>query len=219
MIKTTSFLPSLVAVVVVALAGGVHARGQDLFHADFTMAAVGRLPDGFLVIDGAFSVHEEAGNRFIELPGAPLDTYSLLFGPSIKEDVCVTARIWGSGKGRRYPTFAVGLNGAGGYRLQVSPGKKELELFKADADKASVPWDWPAGQWIWLRLQVARGTGGVWRISGKAWPDGSPEPAGWAIAFDDSEEPRPGRASVVGCPFAGTPIRFDDLKLQRLALP
>ena len=36
------------------------------------------------------------------------------------------------------------------------------------------------------------------------------------ISYDDTEEPVGGRASVLGSPFAGTPIWFDDLRVERV---
>jgi len=209
--KAKLLLLSLVAGSTFALP----AHSQKRYENDFEQAEPGKLPDGFLVIDGAFAVREERGNKFLELPGAPLDTYSVLFGPPAKENVSVTARVFGSSKGRRYPTFAVGLNGASGYRLQVSPGKGALELFQGDEAKASAPFEWQSGQWTWLRLQVTRIKDGPWRITGKGWAEGTTEPASWAITFEAAAEPRSGRAAIIGSPFAGTPIRFDDLKVEQ----
>ena len=75
-------------------------------------------------------VKEENGNKFLELPGSPLDSFAVQFGPTESSDIAVSARINGTSKGRRYPTFGVGLNGVAGHRLQVSPAKKLLELYK-----------------------------------------------------------------------------------------
>ena len=36
------------------------------------------------------------------------------------------------------------------------------------------------------------------------------------IFFDEKEEPTPGKASILGSPFAGTPIWFDDLRVEKL---
>ena len=44
----------------------------------------------------------------------------------------------------------------------------------------------------------------------------SAEPKEWTISFADKEEPVSGRASVVGSPFAGTPVWFDDLVVERV---
>src|SRR5947207_6251475 len=100
------------------------AKGKIVYENNFEKAQVGKLPEEFLVLDGAFSIKEQDGNKFIELPGAPLDSFGVLFGPTKSGGSVVSARVYGTGKGRRFPTFGVGLNGVGGYKLQVSPGKK-----------------------------------------------------------------------------------------------
>src|SRR2546425_6261934 len=96
-----------------------------LYENNFEKAELDTVPDDFLVLDGRFAVKEDDGNRFLELPGAPVETFGLLFGPTAKDNVIVSARIFGTRTGRRYPTFAVGLNGQGAtaYRLQISPAK------------------------------------------------------------------------------------------------
>lgn len=206
------------------------AETLSLCQEDFSTTEVGKLPEGMLVLDGGFAVREEGGNKFLELPGAPLETYGVLFGPANRESatrsspseqppetgsMTVTARVFGTGKGRRFPTFAVGLGGVGGYRLQVSPGKKELELFRGEVDQASVPFTWSAGEWLWLKLHVRSIKEGEWKVEGKAWKEGTTPPSDWTITWSDTAAPKPGRASVWGCPFAGTPIRFDDLSWER----
>ena len=123
---------------VVGLAcGAVGQSTKAIYENDFEKAELNKVPDDFLVLDGQFAVKEEGGNKFLELPGAPLDTFGALFGPTEKEGNAVSARMSGTGKGRRYPTFAVGLNGQGtsAYKLQVTPAKKALELFKVMRSK------------------------------------------------------------------------------------
>jgi len=129
----------------------------------------------------------------------------------------VSARLRGTAKGRRAPTFGVGLGGVSGWKLQVSPGKKVLELLKDQEIKASAAFDWKAGTWTQLRLQIRKVKDGAWRIEGKAWGQGESEPKDWLVVFDEKEEPVAGRASVLGSPFAGTPIWFDDLAVERVA--
>src|SRR6184192_2726681 len=106
--------------------------GKAIYENDFEKTGLNKVPDDFLVLDGQFAVKEEGGNRFLELPGAPLDTFGALFGPTATDGHAVSARVFGTGKGRRYPTFAVGLNGQGtsAYRLTGSPAKRCVELFK-----------------------------------------------------------------------------------------
>jgi len=201
-------------VLFAGLALGTFAQqAKPLYENDFEQAALDKVPDDFLVLDGQFAVKEEAGNKFLELPGAPLDTFGALFGPTEKEGTAVSARIFGTGKGRRYPTFAVGLNGQGtsAYRLQVSPAKKALELFKGDELKTTVPYDWQSGAWTRMRLQVRKVKDGQWKVEGKAWAD--KEPSAWLVTFDEKEQPIAGRASIWGSPYATTPIRFDELKV------
>jgi hypothetical protein len=197
--------------MVCVLGAGVSAQTPNpLYENDFSRAAVDTVPEDFLVLDGGFRVKEEAPNRYLELPGAPLETYGVLFGPAEKENQAVTARIYGTNKGRRFPTFGVGLGGVSGFRLQVSPAKKALELLKGDTVKTAVPFEWVAGQWTRLKLQVRKVKDGEWKVEGKAWPAEGKEPA-WLIVLDQTEPPIAGRPALWGSPFAGTPIRYDDL--------
>lgn len=199
-----------------AFAAQLLAAEAPLFTADFSDAEVGKVPAGFRVLDGGFAVREAAGNRFLELPGAPLESYGVLFGPAQKDDVAVSARILGTAKGRRFPTFAVGLGGVSGYRLRVSAGKRELELWRGDEVKASVPFEWESGKWTRLQLQVRKVQDGRWSVEGRAWTEGAARPADWTIAFEQSEEPRLGQAGIYGSPFAGTPIAYDDLAVAQV---
>jgi len=118
------------------------AQSKTLYEINFEKAAVGSVPEDFLVLDGRFAVKEENGNRFLELPGSPLDSFAAQFGPAEVDNVVVSTRIRGTGRGRRYPTFGVGLNGVAGHKLQVSPAKKMLELYKDQDVKESMPYDW-----------------------------------------------------------------------------
>lgn len=186
------------------------ADTKPLYENNFEKAEMGKAPDDFLVLDGGFAVKEEGGNKFLELPGAPLDTFGALFGPTEKAGIAVSARIKGTGKGRRYPTFGVGLNGQGGYRLQVSPAKKALELYKGDEVLASVPYEWKSGEWTLLWLQTSK-TGDGWKVEGKAWTQGETEPADWTVSHVEKAEPAAGRASIWGSPFSTLPIQYDDL--------
>jgi hypothetical protein len=189
---------------------------QILYENNFAQAEIGQVPAEFLVLEGAFAVREQDGNRFLELPGAPLDSFGVLFGPPQKSDVSVSARFHGTAQGRRYPAFAVGLNGAAGYRLQISPGRKQFELIKADRVVKGIPYQWQPGKWTHLRLQVRQITDGHWNVEGRAWPEDQPEPSEWMISLAEEGELYAGRASVFGFPFSGTPIRFDDLRVTRI---
>jgi len=196
--------------------GAAQGVPPALFSADFEKLTTGKLPDDFLVLDGAFEIKEDGGNEFIELPGAPLETFGLLFGPAGTNDVAVSARIQSSTKGRRYPVFGVGLNGVGGYKMLVAPAKGELELFKGEERVASAKCEWKSGAWTDLCLQLRKAGSGEWRVEGKAWTAGATEPAMWMISFVEKTEPVAGRSSIWGSPFSGQPIRFDDLAVHRV---
>lgn len=186
-----------------------------LYIATFETNAVGPVPDEFLVLDGQFTIKEEGGSKFLELPGAPLDSYGILFGPTEPADVLLSAKIYGTGKGRRFPAFGLGANGVGGYRVQVSPAKKQLELFRGDEVKQGVAYEWKSGQWTELRLEVRKGKDNEFHIRAKAWTKGEAEPKEWMLTLEDKEPLPPGRAAVTGSPYAGTEIRFDDLTVSR----
>lgn len=187
-----------------------------LYTNGFDNAEVGKLPEEFMLLEGGFAVQEEGGNKFLELPGAPLETFGVLFGPVETENVSASARFYGTARGRRYPTFSLGLNGGPGPKLRVSPGKKALELIRGENEVlTSVPYNWESATWTSLRLEVRKVAGGQWQIQGRAWKHGGPEPSQWLITHTDKTAPITGRAGVWGMPYAGTPIRFDDLTVSR----
>jgi hypothetical protein len=197
------------------------AHGKVLYQSHFETAAAGALPDGLLALDGDFKVKEAESNRVLELPGAPAENfYGALFGPATNSGVCVSARIFGTGARRRFPSFGVGLNGASGYCLRVSPGKGVLEIYKGDEARTNTAMVWKTGAWTLLRLQVRPSTNQSspsWRVEGKAWEQGTAEPKDWMIAVEEKTAPPTGRASLWGTPYSGTPVWFDDLKVSEIA--
>src|SRR4051812_47826563 len=208
---------SMVWFAIFAFMAVFSAHSQTLYENNFEKEQVGKVPEDFLVLDGGFTVKEEAGNKFLELPGSPLDSYSVQFGPTESSNIVVSARLNGTAKGRRFPTFGIGLNGVAGYRLELSPAKKMVELFKDRSQKASAPFEWTSGHWLNFRLQAMKTSSGEMKIEGKVWGPENPEPANWMVSFGEKEEPISGRPSVFGSPFAGTPIQFDDLRVERIA--
>ena len=74
---------------------------------------------------------------------------------------------------------------------------------------------WESGSWLVLRLQSRKVKDGEIRIEGKYWKQGDAEPKDWQILSVETSEAPPGRPSVWGKPFAGTPIRYDDLVVTR----
>jgi hypothetical protein len=191
------------------------ANAARLYSNDFESTGIGALPDGFLVLAGDFAVKEDGTNKVLELPGAPLDSFSTQFGPRVGEDAAVSARIFSSAQGRRYPTFGVGLGGLSGYQLQISPAKDALEIYKDMEPKTAVDYKWQPGVWTATRFEIHKINDTEWRIEGKVWPAGNPEPSAPQIVLAAKEPPPSGRASVFGSPFSGKPILFDDLVVEK----
>lgn len=199
--------------------GASRAQAADapkvLYQNNFTTNEVGKLPDDMLLLDGGFAVQEVNGNKVLQLPGAPLDTFGVIFGPTEGANIALSARIHSTKKGRREPAFAIGLNGNAGFRLQVSAAKKLLELYKGDDVVAKEPFTWESDSWTMLKLQIRKVKDGEFAVEGKAWKQGAPEPDKSLVTHlektDPGKEPTAGRASLWGNPFAGTPIDFDDL--------
>jgi len=192
------------------------ARADDsvIYTNDFETAELGRVPQDMLVLDGNFSIKEDAGNKFLELPGAPLDNFAVQFGPAETSGISVSASIRSTAKGRRSPSFGIGVYGVAGFKLQVSAGKKSLEIYKDQTLLATVPFEWKSGQWTRLCLQAHPSTSGVWKAEGKAWPQDLPEPSKWLISAESRTDDPSGRPSLFGSPFSGAPIQFDNLRVQ-----
>ena len=154
-----------------------------VYENNFEKAELDKVPNEFLVLDGGFAVKQDGTNKLFELPGAPLETFGVLFGPTVETDVAVRAKIHGSAKGRRFPTLAVGLNGVGGYKLQVSPAKKLIELSRGDEVVASAPSETKLDSWLMLQLENRKVSENDWKISGKVWQEKSVEPKEPTIYF------------------------------------
>ncbi|MGA1236079.1 MAG: hypothetical protein ACO34E_04370 [Limisphaerales bacterium] len=188
--------------------------GAAVYENDFEAAELGEVPAEMLVMDGGFAVCEFEQGRVLELPGAPLETFGVLFGGSARDGVEVGVRVHSSRKGRRYPVFAVSAGGVSGYRLQVSPAKGALELLKGEQLLSSVDWQWKGGEWTHLRLAVEKTAEGAWSIRGKAWMEGEEEPGSWLLVETVEDQPPNGKGGIWGKPFAGTAIRFDDVRVE-----
>ena len=194
------------------LTTGPHSNA--LFNTSFSETPVGPLPDSFMVIQGEFEVKESGTNKLLELPGAPLDSHSVLFGPVTNANVRVEAKILSARKGRRMPTFGVGLGGVAGYKLQVAPAKGALELLLDTQVVTNAPFQWKSGAWTHCQLQIQQKGEQAWVIKARAWNEGDAAPTSWPIEIQAAEPPISGQASVLGSPFSGEPIQFDDLRVS-----
>jgi len=203
--------------LLIGLAALTTYAAEPLYQTNFEKTKTGEVPEDFLVLDGDFAVKQSNGNKYLELPGAPLDAFGFMFGPSARHGNEISARMFGTKKGRRYPVFGIALNGVNGYRLQVAPAKRAIELLKGSAVVAKVPFRWGGGEWLRLALRVEQTGTAEWTITGKVWPDGKKAPTKPTITHKEAKEPRNGKPSIWGSPYSGTPIRYDDIVVKKTA--
>jgi hypothetical protein len=203
--------------LLIGLAALTLYAAEPLYQTNFEKTKTGEVPEDFLVLDGDFAVKQEEGNKYLELPGAPLDAFGFMFGPSARHGNEISARMFGTKKGRRYPVFGIALNGVNGYRLQVAPAKRAIELLKGSAVMANVPFRWGGGEWLRLALRVEQTGAAEWTVSGRVWADGKKAPAKPTITHKETKEPRNGKPSIWGSPYSGTPIRYDDIVVKKTA--
>ena len=203
--------------LLIGLAALTIYAAEPLYQTNFEKTKTGEVPEDFLVLDGDFAVKQSNGNKYLELPGAPLDAFGFMFGPSARHGNEISARMFGTKKGRRYPVFGIALNGVNGYRLQVAPAKRAIELLKGSAVVAKVPFRWGGGEWLRLALRVEQTGTAEWTITGKVWPDGKKAPTKPTITHKEAKEPRNGKPPIWGSPYSGTPIRYDDIVVKKTA--
>jgi hypothetical protein len=163
------------------------------------------------VLEGGFEPGSVEGNGTLRLPGTPLGDFGALYGPRFLAPAETSLRAWAEARGRRMPTFGIGIAGANGYRLTVQAPARALVLTEALDEIARTPMTWKPGEWTELTLRVETTPAGA-RLIGVATQPGS-EPA--RLEVDLPEPPRAGRASLWAQPFAGKPVHFDSLSLRQ----
>ncbi len=189
----------------------LNVSGAPIYHQDFENINDGSTPEDFLVLGGEFAVQSGA----LVLPGAPLKKFGAVFGPDNEGDLAISARIHSEQRGRLSPTFGIGLYGLGGYALNASASRKALELHRGRKTISQAAFDWTPASWTNLKLEVSTQSDTSWRIRGKAWSEQINEPAGWQIDHESTEAPTQGKASLWGQPYAGKPIQYDDITIDR----
>ncbi|MBT4225823.1 MAG: hypothetical protein HOD72_15335 [Opitutae bacterium] len=176
-------------------------------------------PEGLLILDGDFSVAENNGNKYLNLAGEPLENFGFLFGPRIPGNLAIQCRFLSKKKGRRMPTFSIGMGGVTGFRLKVNPAYRKLQLLREDTIITEGPFKWQSGEWLTLRLQRQYlGDGKKWRISAKVW-HGKDEPDTWNILHESDAKESAGKCSAWAAPYSSSAICFDDLKILSNLLP
>ena len=135
----------------------------------------------------------------------------------LSSDVIVSARLrinsWNDGGDSR-AGISVCMDAATGhgYGLVFHRGKLQ---FMQDSVAWSEGCDFPCqtGKWYWLKLWKADN-----QLSGKAWADGDPEPAGWMTSWQDWNDSGPGYPGLDGGVMGGpASLSFAEFRVERIA--
>lgn len=195
----------------------VEKTSARIYHEDFSKHPLSDLSDSFLVLDGTFKVVEQESNRLVRLPGAPLDQFAFMFGPYLESNISVRCFFKAERKGRRYPSFGVGLHGLSGYQLRLSPAKRKIEILVEEELVFSVPFKWDfKKEWTIVELELIQDPQkSKWHLHGFIWQDEKQKerPKKPIISYTLDEEPFGGESLVFGIPYAGEPIYFDNLSI------
>ncbi len=185
------------------------------FEENFSSLEVGSEPENLFILDGAYAVSQEENDKRLTLPGSPVGDFGLLFGPRVREkSLSLSFSFFATKKGRRLPALAAGLGGVRSYRFRLNAATGEILLFRQDVEIGKVAYQWESGAWCSVRFQAIPGDGEKTRIRLKFWKRGEDEPDKWLLDQVDPNGFAGGKCALWAYPYAGTPIHFDDLKIE-----
>jgi hypothetical protein len=78
-----------------------------LYENNFEKATLDNVPDDFLILDGMFAVKQDGNNKYLELPGTPLETFGALFGPTEPDGVRCLGANYRTAKAGVSPSLSV----------------------------------------------------------------------------------------------------------------
>ena len=185
------------------------------FEEDFSNYLVGVEPESMFVLDGAYAVREESGQKVLTLPGSPVGDFGFLFGPRVREKTLELEFSFKSErKGRRYPSVAAGLGGVRAYRFRLNPAARKLMVHADDRLLAERPFVWKAGVWWKARFQATALSEDSSVVRLKLWPLTEEEPDSWLFEEESDFAFKGGKCAIWGYPYAGTEIHFDELIIR-----
>lgn len=185
------------------------------FEENFSSLEIGSEPENLFILDGAYVVSQDENDKRLTLPGSPVGDFGLLFGPRVREkSLSLSFSFLGTKKGRRLPALAAGLGGVRSYRFRLNAATREVLLFRQDVEIGKVAYQWESGAWTQVRFQALPGDGEKTRIRLKLWKRGEGEPDEWLLDQVDLNGFAGGKCALWAYPYAGTPIHFDDLKIE-----
>ena len=188
------------------------------FEENFSDLEVGTEPENLFILDGAYAVSQEEDDKRLTLPGSPVGDFGLLFGPRVREkSLSLSFSFLATKKGRRLPALAAGLGGVRSYRFRLNAATREILLFRHDLEIGKVAYQWESGAWHRVRFQAIPEAGENTRIRLKLWNRGEKEPEEWLLDQIDPSAFAGGKCALWAYPYSGTPIHFDDLKIESKA--
>lgn len=197
-----------------------HAGEVKTFTINADEWSEGEVPKEVFIVEGKIQIVAKDGNKAIAIdPGAELTDACAQVATSAAGESSIEARVFASKRARSVPKFGVSVHGMSGYRLLVNAAKKQIELVKSDVVAASVPFTWTSDAWLKLKLEVKRGEGDGWLITGKVWASDASEPSEATVKAEDKGLKGQGKAGVWGTPYSQTPIYFDDIVVKIEAAP
>ena len=211
--KCTPFFPALPLLLAVLPGAGLHGQTPAAPSAiDFEKLAEGEVPGEFMAVEGNWAIAEDAGNKVAQLQPEPVADAALLLGASLKGAGTVSARVKAGKSRRAFPRFGVGLHGVSGTKVRVVPARKAIELVQGENDAfATVAFDsWKEDTWWRVELTLSE-KDGAWTAEARLWPDGERRPDAATVAGKMPNPAAQGKASLIGTPYAGKPILFDDV--------
>jgi len=219
---TVSSEPSESAGLIKASVGGLNGDARaHVVHPlpwteNFDEYKDGDVPPGWInAVAGKFKVSTLEGSKVLEkAPDATLFKRIRLFiGPTDWSDYTFEADVRATMKRRqmgdigitaqRYSLILYG----NAQQLKIEPWEPEVQR------TMTVPFEWKQDTWYRLKLRVENMPGGKVHVSGKAWPRGEAEPAGWTIEKTDPIGNREGAPGVFADAEFG--VYLDNLKLVK----
>ncbi len=166
------------------------------------------------VVQGAFIIADDAGNKVLQQQAEPLDDGAVLFGKSMKAGGTISARIKAGKSRRSFPRFGVSLHGISGAKVRVVPARKAIELVLGEETiLATVDFpDWKEDAWSTVEITVSE-KDAAWSAEARVWADGQPRPESPTLSAKLPAAPTGGKAGILGTPYAGKTILFDDVTI------
>jgi hypothetical protein len=161
----------------------------------FDGETLGALPDGWTpnwVTESAnWHVDERSGRVVLVHSGESNARHSIMWdeaGDLVNPDILVLTKVPGTFNSAQQWIAARASGGEGGetgYAFQVRNNQVRIARYNNGSlstlgDHASVDFELDTDRWYWMRFQLDN-----WRLRGKIWPEGEPEPELWTIIRQD----------------------------------